>query len=150
MSYTQELGRGQLSRETINVRATHKEKIMSSIAITFSTEGPKHDPYHVSEVLVERSNGDTVLFHRGLGDWIEVNGERDDDHNYRHCEEVFERVAGVSVNNAERAYERMQYTCKKCGGSELRTCAGFPGETFYMCCRCDILVSVDFNESAII
>ncbi len=129
---------------------------MSSIGMKHGSEGPTHDPYSYTEILVTREDGTEVMLHDGLATWIEINGERIDpqhgpgyDVSCQSLRNMFERRAGCSIPHLEKAYQRVQYTCKKCGGSELREQAGYPGETFHFCVRCDIVVSCDFNESAI-
>lgn len=121
---------------------------MSSIDITSGSEGPQHDPYSYSEITVERPSGATVKIHFGLIEWIEVNGIRSDC-DYKTAAEIFEDLAGISVETAQKVYERRATTCGKCGGRDLRPQAGYPGETFYFCERCDFMVRCDFNEAAI-
>lgn len=119
---------------------------MSNIQIQTGSEGPRHDPYGYTETTVTRSGGDVVTLHEGLGEWVEVNGKRFD----QSCYEIFEHVAGITPRIAERVYDRRRSTCQNCGSRDLGAKRGYPGETFYICMRCDNIVHVDFDRSAII
>ncbi len=122
---------------------------MSSIDIKSGSEGPHHDPYSYLEITVIRESGATVCMHAGLIVWIEVNGIRSDC-SYETAAEIFEDLAGISPQTAEKVYERRASTCSKCGGRDLREQSGFPGETLSFCERCDAMVHDHFNEAAII
>lgn len=124
---------------------------MTSIDIKTGTEGPRHDPYGYEEITVTRPNGDVITLHQGLVEWVQVNNsQRHGNRRTASCRKVFEFFAGCTPEVARRAYERVQYTCKSCGRSDLRCVSGYPGETFNVCIHCDTVVSSDFNESAII
>lgn len=122
---------------------------MSSIDIKSGSEGPRHDPYSYSEITVTRESGSTVCIHFGLIEWIEVNGIRSDC-DYETAAEIFEDLAGISVEVAQKVYERRASTCGKCGSTDLREQSGYPGETLSFCERCDAMVHYHFNEAAII
>jgi len=112
---------------------------MSSIDIKHGSEGPRHDPYSYTEITVTRESGATVCIHFGLIEWIEVNGIRSDT-EYKVASEIFEEHAGISIEVAQKTYERQATTCGECGGTDLREQPGFPGETLYFCRRCDVVV----------
>ena len=39
--------------------------------------------------------------------------------------------------------------CKKCGCEEIRMVNGFPGETIFICDKCESFINSVFNKSAI-
>jgi len=132
---------------------------MSSIQIETGSEGPTHDPYAWEEITVCRPNGTEVTIHYGLDNWVRVDeGEKlrpewDDaklQQDLDSIDRVFETHAGCTPAVAHKAYQRVQYMCKKCGVSDLDEVGGMPGETMNVCRQCGNVVSVDFNLSAII
>jgi hypothetical protein len=122
---------------------------MATVSLKNGSEGPAHDPYGYREWIVKK-NGHKIVGHFGLACWVKVDGRRvaDDESS----QQVFEREVGVSLSSLERAYERLHNPgrCTSCGGKELDTVDGFPGETLVTCARCGEVVSCDFDESAII
>jgi hypothetical protein len=36
--------------------------------------GPRHDPYAYNEITIIRANGDVIVYHQGMCDWIKING----------------------------------------------------------------------------
>jgi len=125
---------------------------MTCIDIKTGSEGPRHDPYGYEEITVTRPNGDVVTLHEGLTVWLKLNNSAQymfTSSTYEDAVKKFEFFAGCSPAIARRAYERMQYRCK-CGSRDLRSVAGFPGESLNVCNACNTVVSSDFNESAII
>jgi DNA-directed RNA polymerase subunit RPC12/RpoP len=122
---------------------------MSSIDIKSGSEGPRHDPYSYLEITVTRESGATVCMHAGLIVWIEVNGIRSDC-SYETAAGIFEDIAGISLEVAEKVHERRATQCSECGSRDLREQSGYPGETLYFCERCDAMVHYHFNEAAII
>jgi hypothetical protein len=125
---------------------------MSRIEIKTGSEGPAHDPYGWEEVTATRSDGTTVTIHEGLVNWVSINGVKQwpENHDWKACARIFAGVAGISLDAARKAHERIMTVCSKCGGTDLRSVAGHPGETLNICRRCDNVVSCDFDESAII
>ena len=123
---------------------------MSRIEIKTGTEGPKHDPYGYDEITATRQDGASVTLHEGLAFWVSIDGVKQWPDNWDEAQRVFQSVAGISVDAARKAHERIMTVCKKCGGKDLRSVSGMPGETLNICRRCDTVVSCDFNESAII
>ena len=122
---------------------------MSSVQIETGSEGPMHDSYAWEEITVCRPNGVEITIHYGLDNWVKTPEGvkcRGDD----RIDRIFEAYAGVSPAAAHKAYQRMQYMCKKCGVSDLDEISGMPGETMNVCRQCGNVVSVDFNLSAII
>jgi len=122
---------------------------MSSVDIRTGTEGPRHDPYGYEELTVTSERCGTVTLHEGLGCWLRVNGACANEGDHDRCVALFEHVCGITAKAARRAYERLRNRCQNCGCTDQRALSGYPGETLYLCVRCDAVVHVDFNEAAI-
>ena len=129
---------------------------MTCINIETGTEGPTHDPYGWEEMTVIRSNGDEVMLHSGLSLYVDVNGQRfdssglDESASWDQAAAKFEEHAGCTPAVARNAYWRYKNTCRKCGSCEQYGQTGFPGETLWMCCNCDAVVSCDFDIGAVV
>jgi len=106
---------------------------MRHVVIRVGTEGPKHDPYSFTEYIVlEHKSGHirTVTIHRGLGDYVKLNG--------KCTKRSMESLLGVSENALARAFGRMTQAgrrCGKCGtyDTERYLGGGYVGEGIYSC-----------------
>lgn len=123
---------------------------MAKVSLKVGCEGPKWDPYRYDEWRVER-NGKTIVGRFGLVVRVSINGvevtcqEKTDKELY----ELFERHVGVSIKTLEKAFQRYRSTCRECGGNRVKGRPGFPGETLWVCVKCDAVVSCDFDESVV-
>lgn len=114
-------------------------------------EGPKHDPYHYEELSIYGRNGITTV-HLGLAYWVSSNGVRitDGEHNIQ-LNTVFRQLTGIEIDVAMRLYRTLPYRkhSKKCGGRTFNNVSGYPGETLYICGKCQEIVDSHFNRSAV-
>lgn len=118
------------------------------VRIDHGSEGPDHDPYSYVEINVERL-GRKVTFHGGLGDWVEVDGVRQ---NVPDNEMVtlLVQLTGGTPYQWEKWVMRARSRCKKCGSRNFFWQNGMPGESFKTCSKCEEIIHTDFNLSAII
>jgi hypothetical protein len=126
------------------------------IHIKTGREGPRHDPYGYDEITVHRADGAHVTLHEGLGTWIEFKDARgtgnkldERDAPRAQIDAAFERVAGVSVEAARKAYRALRSRCRNCGGRETKFARGYPGESFELCVQCGHVVDSHFDLSAV-
>jgi hypothetical protein len=126
------------------------------IHIKTGSEGPRHDPYGYEEITVHRADGAHVTLHEGLGTWIEFKdacgtGNKLDERDVprTQIDAAFERVAGVSVEAARKAYRALRSRCRNCGGRETKFARGYPGESFELCVQCGHVVDSHFDLSAV-
>jgi hypothetical protein len=130
------------------------------IEIEHGREGPEHDPYSVTTLRVRRNDQRLVEYRRGslTGErvmvWLQPDGRpltrTDRDYTPELLHVLFEKHAGVTIENAERAYRRLRERCRNCGGRATRSMCGFPGEHFEVCIGCGHIVCADFDESEVI
>lgn len=124
---------------------------MTKLRMAHANEGPAHDLYSVIEREVTR-NGRTVMLHEGLVDFIRVNEDArmyEQDTLNGNVREAFFNLTGLTVERFDRAYDRIHNTCPLCGNRRLESHAGYPGESFNVCTRCDHVVSTDFSLDAV-
>lgn len=116
-------------------------------------EGPKYDPYSYMEMTVHRK-GKEVTLHSGFFYWVEINGQRvNEKHDNQgntivDPEVIFEKETGLTAQTFMKYYDKIQNTCK-CGNRDTYASSGFPGETLYLCTKCNEVVSSDVNLRAI-
>ena len=123
----------------------------NTIEIRTGSEGPRHDPYHFTEVTVEGRAG-RVTYHSGLGDWTKLDGDLVDDVT-GEAKIAFERLTGVTPDVAEQTYYKLKHrrTARhSCGTKHLRWQAGYPGEELLMCEKCGDVLDSTFDISAVI
>jgi len=133
------------------------------VDIKTGSEGPAHDPYSYTQIRVEtkhvREDGyalvQDVELHEGLVEECRVRQYID-----RRCVSfftvegskdgriVFEAMTGLTPEMAERCRLRLDTRCR-CGSRQVRAENGYPGETLYVCARCDNVVSGHFNEESV-
>lgn len=117
------------------------------VRIRTGSEGPRHDPYQYTEVIVWRL-GHVWTLHTGLGVWM----KKDDTHIEGSEEELYKLFAketGAFHFEWENWHYAARHRCRQCGNRELESCDGFPGETLTCCPKCKIIVYSDVNMSAI-
>jgi hypothetical protein len=122
------------------------------LTIKTGSEGPHYDPYSFTEFKHTRhTDKREVLLHMGLGEYIRVNGKEVIE-NGPLCteEEKFKELTGFYSWQWEFFINRLRKKCRKCGCKRSRWMSGYPGETFRICAKCEEVLSVDFDESAII
>lgn len=114
-------------------------------------EGPRHDPYGYTEIEYVHG-GDKTVWHEGLGCWVEHNGIRTGPAGFDESvlAAEFKACTGYTPWELERFLMRARERCRYCGGRDFCSVAGFPGETLYVCTRCDKIGHGDFNLSAVI
>jgi hypothetical protein len=124
---------------------------MTKVYRTIGNEGPSYDPYAFEEYIIERPGRPAVKVHLGLSVSIDGIEYGDTDDNFTT---VFEDKVGVTLKAFEKAYQRITGPPSRCdcGRSvyHARECSGYPGESFLICDKCDAILHVAFNESAII
>jgi len=125
------------------------------VKLSFKTgsEGPAHDPYGYDEMTVTLNNGVVVLYHRGLGSWLEVTFPdckpiRHDGHDSAIYHR-FVSIVGYEPRDLEKFEARRLSRCRQCGCRRTTSESGYPGESFEVCIKCGNVVSSDFNEAAI-
>lgn len=120
------------------------------IEVRQGSEGPSYDPYGFIEIVCHLTIDQKkcrVVNHSGLGNWLEVNGERIDT---EFPEEAFELIVGMSPKAVAAAHSRRQHRCPKCCSRQIESAEGYPGETLYICVKCGTIIGCDFSLSAII
>jgi hypothetical protein len=65
------------------------------------SEGPKYDPYGYSEIYVTMKNGDEILLHLGLSDYLEVNDEEVVRGDADKAMSEFARLTGLPMEDWE-------------------------------------------------
>jgi len=131
---------------------------MSNVEIKTGSEGPKHDPYHYTEVIVNRVSRDftgTVTSHNGLGNWVKVEEDGKPDQLFRDSDQGdwFALYAGVTVKAAWKArmeVDTRRITRHPCGQRAIEEVDGMPGETLTVCKSCGKVLSGTFDLSAVI
>ena len=94
--------------------------LSSGIRVTRGREGPSHDPYSYVEITVYRLNGDVIVGHFGLAEWVKVNGVKqkprmisgDFDEYSSAVERCFRRCAGLSKMKAIKIHDNLLYVPK--------------------------------------
>jgi hypothetical protein len=109
-------------------------------------EGPHHDPYSFTETTVKR-NGNEITLHEGLGDWLSWNRLNHSKNN--DARENFIKMTGFTPEKIRSFVEKANSTCKKCGCRHSHGVPGYPGETIYVCDKCENVVGADFCESEV-
>lgn len=111
--------------------------------MTTGTEGPRHDPYSYIEYIVTR-DGKTTMLHAGLGEYVTRDDGKviHDTYGTGHARSIFAELTGLTTTQFERAYDRIRSRCS-CGNRHLDATRGYPGETLYVCRRCNRVVSSD-------
>jgi hypothetical protein len=73
------------------------------------TEGPRHDPYSYEELTVQVNNTTTTIRFGSLGYvWVTWNGQRCPEGDTAQMLHLFQHFAGMSYDQAIRAYNRAQ------------------------------------------
>ena len=122
--------------------------------ILTGVEGPKTDPYGFTEYIVYLDDVKFTL-HLGLDSFI----KRDDDRilgigdfhlsSSVSLTDIFEKFLNVNIEQIRKDYDVDFSKCKKCGSEEIRMVNGFPGETIFICDKCECFINSVFNKSAI-
>ena len=99
------------------------------VRIVNGLEGPEHDPYGYKEIIVAR-HGHTAVAHFGLALWYTVDGLISD-------EAGFAKAVRLLPDEAEDAFIKWLASCRLCGNKHLYPVDDYPGETLYICRRCD-------------
>lgn len=122
---------------------------MASIRVLRGTEGPQHDPYGYTRVVLRRTDGVVVTYHQGLGEWCRVVTPRSAD-SWAGCESLAETASGeeaerlftartgLSPWEAEKIAERSRNRrrCSACGSRRGEWRCGMPGERLRVCSGC--------------
>jgi hypothetical protein len=113
------------------------------------SEGPRHDPYHYEEVTIHGRAGE-VTAHFGLGSWIRHNGERRMGPDV-YVDVEFMKLTGIHPDVAFRLYRTLPYRrhARVCCGRSFSAQPGYPGETLYVCDKCEEIVDSHFNLSVV-
>lgn len=84
---------------------------MARVFTRSGTEGPRHDPYHYTEVSFVKTNGDVVECKvSGLGyGLLSVNDAQLFKGDDLETEKEFERITGISYDKALEIPEILQY-----------------------------------------
>ena len=123
------------------------------IKIENGTEGPRQDPYSYTKyhVFTTYENGKEIdlTIHEGLQEYVQINAM----YAERNTNELLLETFGVSKKDFIKAILKIQYikenTCKHCGNTSTYSESGYPGETLYLCTKCNEIVYADMNLSAI-
>ncbi len=69
----------------------------------------------------------------------------------KRAEFDFFQLTGVHPEDFEKLYSRIQWFCRKCGTRPFKpfSAGGYPGETLYVCSRCEDVFAADFNPRAV-
>ena len=123
---------------------------MANIKIQRGTEGPRHDPYGFTDLIVERDGKQPIVLHEGLGAELRI-GEQRAAADYLIVAAYFEILTGMTPVQAMRAHrkahEARNRAHKRHGTPEWTD--GHPGEAFLFC-PCGAVLDTGFDESAII
>lgn len=112
------------------------------------TEGPQFDPYSYKELTV-RQNGQNITLHLGLCVYVKDNNKILA--HEEEAENIFEQLTGFTPDLFEKSYDKIKYTCNKCGNRRFfEPVSGHPGETLLLCCNCNNIVYSYVNLDAII
>lgn len=125
---------------------------MSTISIRRGSEGPRHDPYSFTEIIVTRDSPwftGKVTYHVGLDEWVRVDANNIDRTESR---ETFRRLAGITPEAAQKAARefrdrRVRY--HPCGPKHLHWVSGYPGEELLHCDQCNNIIDSSFDLSAV-
>jgi|KBSSwiStaDraftv2_1062776.scaffolds.fasta_scaffold227411_4 DNA-directed RNA polymerase subunit RPC12/RpoP len=125
------------------------------INVVEGSEGPRCDPYGYHEITVER-RGLRVTGHFGLATWVKVVLDTGETmpatvakNDLAECNKWFAVYAGMTPEQAYTYNLRKQWRCRHCGNKRLTPHRGYPGETIYVCERCDKPSHADQDMSAI-
>ena len=124
----------------------------SSVRVKHGSEGPKHDPYHVTEYLITRASGDHGSLRMGMGVSLNINGRTINEDSEKKLIERFEKLCGVSMHVLEKTIEgalARKIRQHPCGSKHMHNCDGYPGESFLVCHRCGDVIDSQFNRAAI-
>ena len=108
----------------------------------------RHDPYGYEEFILKLNGKNKAKLHKGLIEYLEVDGKRIDFPSQEQIEEAF----GLSEKWIERAYQKINQlpkVCPECGCGEFDMVSGYPGESLVICRNCKEILSCAFNESAV-
>lgn len=126
---------------------------MTKVSINHGTEGPHHDPYGYTEIVVE-IRGITYEFHSGLGEWVKVCGIPTEGMDYEELVPFFKELTGYFPHEWEKFYytlqQRKRSTCKHCGSRKIQELRGYPGETLFCCGDCKEILDCEFTNSGIV
>lgn len=117
------------------------------VTIRSGTEGPHHDPYGYEEYSIV-TPGQHVTLHDGLTCYLKVNGETTYAHTPDEVRGLFTRFAeltGGSPADWRKWQAQRNSKCRACGCKRLAWVAGYPGESFLMCRKCDEVVDSQFH-----
>lgn len=117
------------------------------IRIRTGSEGPRHDPYHYTELTVWRL-GHVWRLHTGMGVWLQKDGSHWEGDEEKLIQQ-FINETGADPGQWAHWYYQARHRCRQCGTRELESHDGFPGETLTTCPKCKIIVYSDINWSAI-
>lgn len=77
------------------------------IEVVTGSEGPRHDPYSYTEWRVKRPGKPVVIYHKGLGDYVQY-GERGKRH-FKDVADLFKRwtkwtprIVGLAISIVEK------------------------------------------------
>lgn len=124
----------------------------SRVRVKHGVEGPRHDPYQVTEYLVTRSTGAHGALRMGIGLSLNINGFAIYEDDEKKLIKRFEELCGCSLHVLEKAVHNAplrRMRSHKCGMKHMREVAGYPGETFIICGKCGDVMDSHFNRSAI-
>lgn len=122
------------------------------IAMFTGTEGPRHDPYGFETRVVSRGDS-VIILHEGLDQYLQTitpgMGVVELRADYPALRQAFAEISGMTVQTFDRAIDRLRTQCRTCGCRRPHPVKGMPGETLWLCSRCERPVYCDFDPSCI-
>jgi hypothetical protein len=125
------------------------------------TEGPRFDPYGYDQYEIHRKGRASLTVHLGLDNWAQLGkqkrrslfgqgkGRERYELDKRRLDAVVERACGYTLAQLERFARKARSRCP-CGSKSFEEACGYPGEHVTMCAECHRVMSVTFNEAAVI
>ncbi|KKW10409.1 MAG: hypothetical protein UY48_C0038G0009 [Candidatus Gottesmanbacteria bacterium GW2011_GWB1_49_7] len=132
--------------------------MIRNLIVRHGTEGSRHDPYGYEELSFEtRRRSDqpweSMRAHVGLAEFFFFRGRRFDRSSLdsEWFWKSFETIVGVTLDLLVQLHYTRRFVCLTCGTSKfVDSVDGYPGETLFICGRCDNIVTSDFCEAAVL
>jgi hypothetical protein len=121
-----------------------------SVRLVTGTEGPRHDPYHYTELRISTPQGETVV-HQGLSVFAMLGDQRIDasgkdyDSPNAWCDLILEDRAGYTMRQLERIHRKSRTRCPAGGHHDTMLVYGFAGESFEHCEKCGKFIDSYFS-----
>lgn len=127
---------------------------LSVLQVTGS-EGPNYDPYHYEKYYIKTPKG-CIVIHIGLAVFVKIGSQRVDargkDYNnaFAWVDRWLLEEVGFTLKQLNRIAEKAKARCPMGGYHDVSEKHGYPGESLFICGKCNKVVDTYFCEGAVI